>query len=86
MENNCPICGRPLPENVAACPKCGMPIPQKPLGTDFLPSAPVDSAPLDSAPCAICGKSLPEGAESCPNCGSPVHIELVAPQSEPEPP
>lgn len=84
MENNCPICGRPLPENVDACPKCGMPIPQKPLGTDFVPNASVDSAPQGSTSCAICGRPLPEGADSCPNCGSLVHIKLVAPQSEPE--
>ena len=75
-EVTCPVCGKPVGEDVPSCPYCGAEFEEESEEAAAEPAAAVAEAE-GTAECPVCGKAVSLSVTSCPNCGAEFEEEEV---------
>ena len=68
----CPVCGKPVGENVPSCPFCGAEFEEPEEAGE-----PAEAEVEETAECPVCGKSVSVVVTACPNCGAEFEEETV---------
>lgn len=75
-EVTCPVCGKPVGEDVPSCPYCGAEFEEESEEAAAEPAAAVAEAE-GTAEFPVCGKAVSLSVTSCPNCGAEFEEEEV---------